>query len=90
METHSQVVDRLRSTFRSGVTVPEQFRRAQLNKLMSLLNDNEDRIVEALHKDLAKVCVDARPASLATAVLCISAHSVLFKLHICLVQLLER
>lgn len=54
METHSQVVDRLRSAFRSGVTVPEQFRRTQLTKLMSMLKENEDRFVNALHEDLAK------------------------------------
>ncbi|XP_071330922.1 aldehyde dehydrogenase family 3 member B1 isoform X1 [Trachinotus anak] len=54
METHGQVVDRLRSAFRSGVTVPEQFRRAQLTRLMSMLKDNEQQIVNALHKDLAK------------------------------------
>ncbi|XP_022595058.1 aldehyde dehydrogenase family 3 member B1-like isoform X1 [Seriola dumerili] len=54
METHSQVVDRLRSSFRSGVTIPEQFRRTQLTKLMSMLKDNEEQILNALHKDLAK------------------------------------
>lgn len=54
METHSQVVDRLRSAFRSGVTVPEQFRRTQLTKLMSMIKENEEQILKALHKDLAK------------------------------------
>lgn len=55
METHSQVVDRLRSTFRSGVTVPERFRRTQLTNLMSMIQENEQQILDALHKDLAKV-----------------------------------
>ncbi|XP_029365092.1 aldehyde dehydrogenase family 3 member B1 [Echeneis naucrates] len=54
METHSQVVERLRSVFRSGVTLPEQFRRTQLTKLMSMIKDNEQQILGALHKDLAK------------------------------------
>ncbi|XP_008283961.1 aldehyde dehydrogenase family 3 member B1 [Stegastes partitus] len=54
MDTQRQVVDRLRSSFRSGVTVPEQFRKAQLTKLMSMLKENEERFLEALHKDLAK------------------------------------
>ncbi|XP_023281970.1 aldehyde dehydrogenase family 3 member B1-like [Seriola lalandi dorsalis] len=54
METHSQVVDRLRSSFRSGVTIPEQFRRTQLTKLMSMVKDNEEQILNALHNDLAK------------------------------------
>ncbi|KAM9346733.1 aldehyde dehydrogenase family 3 member B1 [Symphorus nematophorus] len=54
MDTQSQLVDRLRSTFRSGITIPEQFRRTQLTQLMSLIKDNEAQIVDALHKDLAK------------------------------------
>ncbi|XP_061568871.1 aldehyde dehydrogenase family 3 member B1 [Cololabis saira] len=54
MDTQSQVVERLRSTFRSGVTLPEAFRRGQLVKLMSMLKDNEEHIVKAVHKDLAK------------------------------------
>ncbi|XP_026213291.1 aldehyde dehydrogenase family 3 member B1 [Anabas testudineus] len=54
METQSQVVDRLRSAFRSGVTMPEQFRRTQLTNLMSMIKDNEEQILNALYKDLAK------------------------------------
>lgn len=55
MDAQSQVVDRLRSAFRSGITVPEQFRRTQLTNLMSLIKENEQLIIKALHKDLAKV-----------------------------------
>lgn len=55
MDNQSHVVERLRSTFRSGVTVPEEFRRTQLTKLMALLKENEEQILNALHKDLAKV-----------------------------------
>ncbi|XP_076609634.1 aldehyde dehydrogenase family 3 member B1 [Chaetodon auriga] len=54
MDTQSQVVDRLRSAFSSGVSIPEQFRRTQLTKLMSMIKDNEELILNALHKDLAK------------------------------------
>ncbi|XP_069577710.1 aldehyde dehydrogenase family 3 member B1 [Brachyistius frenatus] len=54
MNTYSQVVDRLRASFRSGVTVPEPFRRSQLIQLISLIKDNEQQIFKALHKDLAK------------------------------------
>ncbi|XP_070704721.1 aldehyde dehydrogenase family 3 member B1 [Pempheris klunzingeri] len=54
MDTQSQVVDRLRSAFQSGITIPEQFRRAQLTKLVSMIKDNEELILHALHKDLAK------------------------------------
>lgn len=55
MDTQIQVLDRLRTAFRSGVTLPEQFRRSELNQLMSMLKENEQLIVDALHKDLAKV-----------------------------------
>ncbi|CAJ1075632.1 aldehyde dehydrogenase family 3 member B1 [Xyrichtys novacula] len=54
MDTQSQVVDRLRSVFCSGVTIPEEFRRAQLNALMCMIKENEELILNALHKDLAK------------------------------------
>jgi len=55
MDTQKQVVNRLRSAFQSGVTIPEQFRQSQLTKLMSMIRDNEEQIVDALHKDLGKV-----------------------------------
>ncbi|XP_054464294.1 aldehyde dehydrogenase family 3 member B1 [Anoplopoma fimbria] len=54
METQSQVVDRLRSVFRTGITIPAEFRLTQLNKLMSMIKENEEQILNALHKDLAK------------------------------------
>ncbi|KAF1380116.1 hypothetical protein PFLUV_G00183170 [Perca fluviatilis] len=54
MDTQRQLVDRLRSTFRSGITIPEQFRQTQLTMLMSMIQDNEEQILNALHKDLAK------------------------------------
>ncbi|XP_022071089.1 aldehyde dehydrogenase family 3 member B1 [Acanthochromis polyacanthus] len=54
MDSYGEVVERLRSAFRSGVTVSEQFRRSQLINLMSMLKENEEKFVVALHKDLAK------------------------------------
>lgn len=55
MDTQSQVVDRLRSAFRTRVTMPEQFRQAQLKQLMAMIQENEQLIIDALHEDLAKV-----------------------------------
>ncbi|XP_035985342.1 aldehyde dehydrogenase family 3 member B1 isoform X2 [Fundulus heteroclitus] len=54
MDSHGHVVERLRSAFRSGITLPEEFRRTQLTQLLSMLRDNEERIIKALHQDLAK------------------------------------
>ncbi|XP_056263471.1 aldehyde dehydrogenase family 3 member B1 [Pseudoliparis swirei] len=54
METQSQVVARLRSAFGSGVTIPVAFRLNQLSELMSMITDNEEQILVALHKDLGK------------------------------------
>ncbi|XP_028842621.1 aldehyde dehydrogenase family 3 member B1 [Denticeps clupeoides] len=54
MESHGKVIDRLRTAFRSRVTVPLEFRLSQLRSLLSLMEENEAQILEALHKDLAK------------------------------------
>lgn len=54
MESQSQVLERLRTAFESGVTIPEKFRRTQLTNLMTMIKDNEEQIVNALHKDLTK------------------------------------
>jgi len=55
MESQKQVLERLRGAFRSGVTRSIQFRLTQLEAMMSLFEDNETLILEAMHKDLAKV-----------------------------------
>ncbi|XP_072298518.1 aldehyde dehydrogenase family 3 member B1 [Eucyclogobius newberryi] len=68
MESYSAVLQRLRTAFLSGVTVPEQFRRTQLNQLLRLLQENEEKIVEALHKDLAKPKFEAVVADLALVI----------------------
>lgn len=57
MEGQKQVIARLRAAFRSNMTVSLHFRRTQLEALLSLLEDNETQILEALHKDLTKVLV---------------------------------
>lgn len=55
MEGQKLVIERLRAAFRSNMTVSLHFRLTQLESLLSLLEDNEAQILEALHKDLAKV-----------------------------------
>lgn len=55
METQIQVIDRLRESFRRGISKPEQFRREQLNSLISMIRDNEELFLKAVHKDLNKV-----------------------------------
>lgn len=54
MESHKEVVERLRGAFRSGVTLPIHFRLTQLKAMLLMLEDNEAQILEALHQDLAK------------------------------------
>ncbi|KAI4885320.1 hypothetical protein NFI96_031449, partial [Prochilodus magdalenae] len=54
MESQKQVIERLRTAFRSGLTTPLRFRLTQLEALLTLLEDNETQILEAMHKDLAK------------------------------------
>jgi len=70
MESQKQVLERLRGAFRSGVTRPIQFRLTQLEAMMSLFEDNETLILEAMHKDLAKV----KNALVHTQVLLNSTH----------------
>ena len=47
-------VQRHRTFFQSGATRPLEFRRAQLNKLLAALDDNEAALLSALHADLHK------------------------------------
>ncbi|XP_047212078.1 aldehyde dehydrogenase family 3 member B1-like isoform X1 [Girardinichthys multiradiatus] len=54
MDSQSHVLERLRTAFRSGITLPEEFRRTQLTNLLSMVRDNEGQILKALHQDLAK------------------------------------
>lgn len=55
--THEQItalVEKQRSYFSSGATLPAAFRVEALRKLRQALSDNEGRIAEALHSDLGK------------------------------------
>lgn len=49
----------LRETFRSGRTRGVAWRKAQLRSILRLLNENEDKIFEALQRDLGKHPVEA-------------------------------
>ena len=53
-EQYRELVDRLRATFDSGRTRPLKWRRAQLDAMQRMLEENEDAITSALHDDLAK------------------------------------
>ena len=50
----SSVISTAREAFANGKTKPAKWRREQLNQLMKMLDENEEEIVEALHKDLRK------------------------------------
>jgi len=50
----SDLLQRLRATFESGRTRDLAWRRAQLDGIERMLEENEDRIAEALHADLRK------------------------------------
>ncbi len=53
-EEYRELVDRLRATFDAGRTRPLKWRRAQLDAMQRMLEENEDAIAGALHADLAK------------------------------------
>ena len=48
-------VKKLRDTYRTGKTKDVEFRREQLRNLLRLMDENEEEILEAVHKDLRKV-----------------------------------
>ncbi|MFT7797896.1 aldehyde dehydrogenase family 3 member B1 isoform X1 [Arapaima gigas] len=54
MDGYKTVIDSLRASFRSGFSLPEQFRLDQLEALVTLIRENEKQILEALYKDLGK------------------------------------
>ncbi|MBS3822653.1 MAG: aldehyde dehydrogenase family protein [Wenzhouxiangellaceae bacterium] len=51
---YRELVDRLRAIFDAGRTRPLKWRRAQLDGMQRMLEENEDAIAGALHADLAK------------------------------------
>ena len=52
----SQVVARVRDGFRSFKTLDVSFRKTQLENLMRMVKENEQKILDVLYKDLNKVC----------------------------------
>ena len=51
---YGELVERLRANFNAGLTRPLKWRRAQLDALQRMLEENEEAIAGALHADLAK------------------------------------
>uniref|UniRef100_F6Q7A6 Aldehyde dehydrogenase n=1 Tax=Ciona intestinalis TaxID=7719 RepID=F6Q7A6_CIOIN len=51
--TETKVIDQIHA-FQTGITQPIEWRIAQLNRLIDLLNEQEDAIVDALQQDLRK------------------------------------
>lgn len=54
-----KIVNRQRSYFHTGATLPTEARVQALKKLRSCISENEDRINEALRKDLGKSSFEA-------------------------------
>ena len=48
------LIARQRAYFQSGATLPQEFRRAQLRRLLNLLEAHEGDLLAALHRDLHK------------------------------------
>ena len=55
----AELVRRLRSTFDSGLTRPEAWRRSQLAQLRRLLVESEEELLAALRADLGKSATEA-------------------------------
>lgn len=60
MTQTSDSITALRASFDSGKTRPEKWRRQQLYQLMTMIEENESAINEALHADLGKSGFESR------------------------------
>eukprot|EP00948_MAST-09A_sp_MAST-9A-sp1_P003643 g3643.t1 len=54
LEKISPMVSALRATFRSGATRSLQWREAQLKAIGKMIRENQDRMVDAIYKDLRR------------------------------------
>ena len=52
-------INHLRNQVREGHTRPQSWRRAQLNRVKKLLEENEAQIIKALAEDLQKPSTEA-------------------------------
>jgi aldehyde dehydrogenase (NAD+) len=59
MADHSQILERLRATFASGVTKSRTYRINQLKNLQRLYEEGQDELVAALKADLGKPSAEA-------------------------------
>ena len=67
MTQTSDSIAALRASFDSGKTRPEKWRRQQLYQLMTMIEENESAINEALHADLGKSGFESRMTATGTA-----------------------
>ena len=49
---HIQIISKTRTTFLSGITLSESYRRQQLEQLYKLIDENSDDIIKAIQSDM--------------------------------------
>ena len=59
MASYHELVETLRSNFKSGITSSRQYRINQVNNFKKMLEEGESDLVEALKKDLSKPSAEA-------------------------------
>ncbi|XP_041365280.1 aldehyde dehydrogenase, dimeric NADP-preferring-like [Gigantopelta aegis] len=59
MANFTELVNGVRQVFRSGRTVTYEWRRTQLEGMLKLLDENMDKLTDALYKDLHKAKAEA-------------------------------
>ena len=59
MASYHELVETLRSNFKSGITSSRQYRINQVNNFKKMLEEGEADLVEALKKDLSKPSAEA-------------------------------
>jgi aldehyde dehydrogenase (NAD+) len=58
----AELVTDLRASFATGKTISAEYRKKQLNGLKQMVTENEDRMCDALYKDLRKPKLEAKMA----------------------------
>lgn len=74
MDRVEEMLGEVRRTFKGGRTRGVEWRKAQLQALLNLLAENEDKIIEALRQDLGKHPVEAYRDEVSTYFLSLFFH----------------
>ena len=68
------IVEKQRQFFNTGVTLDVKYRKAQLKKLKEMINNNQHKIIEALHLDLGRSPIESHLCDLGPTIMEINEY----------------